>query len=195
MLQPELTVKIWVGRVGAQGLHDPSYGGFAELVQVLGHSDAQLLADEGVSRDMDLFVSADVGTHGAASCVSVPSEEGEQYEKHGPLKHHGLEHGMLWRFDPSLLNGVCFGDVLELVCFCNVIKSKVMLLFVLDVGLKKFFGFDREVFLQCTLDEITDRDLQVAEGQSPKQASSDPSLNLPASTCTGVQVRLRARSF
>ena len=51
-----------------------------------------------------------------------------------------------------------------------------MLLFVLDVGLKKFFGFDREVFLQCILDKVTNRDLQVAEGQSPKHSFFGPFL-------------------
>ena len=65
-----------------EGLEHPSDRSAAETVDGLVRGQSKRIADERVSGDMGLFVTGNICTCGAQTCVTEEAEDGEQYEKY-----------------------------------------------------------------------------------------------------------------
>ena len=115
-----------------EGLKDPADRSASKIVDGFVSLKVKRLADECVSRDVGLFVPADVGTWHAQSCVSEEAEDGEQNEENTTLQHNRLEDWMSVKFEPRILNALSFflkpkGDLMR---FSSEIEGNIMIDFV-----------------------------------------------------------------
>ena len=65
-----------------EGLQDPRDRSAAETVDGLVRGKSKRIADERISGDMGLFITGNICTSGAQTCVSEETEDGQEDEEY-----------------------------------------------------------------------------------------------------------------
>ena len=86
-----------------KGLKYPRDRSAAEIVEGFVRRKSKRLAYKRVGCHVGLFVSADVSTCCAESCVSKESEDWQEDEEDTSLQYNGFEYGMAIEFEPRIL--------------------------------------------------------------------------------------------
>ena len=113
--------------------------------------------DEGVSRNVNLFISADICADSAKSCITAKSEERQEHKENRTLGNHCFGDGVIWMSNPccSEAKRLGFSLLINTDSIGDVTKCKVMILFVSNVGDQKIPRHLRYFSFKSVFNEVS----------------------------------------